>query len=255
MKRSDVAWSVAFFLMAAASVFLVTTDNPENAAVVSDDAKVTVTGVARAASPFTVTAMVPPVGKIFAGSAYTVAPDGAMLEAPVVLAFSLAEFPFAVGDAVVYRYNEDGLMWELVNPIIAHTDDALAVEVRELGIFALGVREVVASPNFLSVYEELRDSRPKDAVGYVITAGYARADESIVRLAAVGEQGGCGGAVMPGVREERSVVNRDIVLLVNDVETPVRMTFLARWFIRDGDACDSRLPFHAADEYGILPTS
>ncbi len=255
MKRSDVVWAIAFMFMAAASIFLVASDNPENAAVVSEDSRVTVTGVARASAPFTIAPIVAPQGGIFADLAYRLEPSGAMLDEPVVLSFSLNGLPFAAGDAVVYRYNEDGLMWELVNPIVAHTDDVIAVEVRELGTFALGIREDVTAPNFLAVYESLRDSRPDDAVGYVITAGYARAGESVVRLSMVGEQGGCGGAVMPGIREERSAVTRDVVVLVNDVETPVVMTFFARWFVRDGEKCASGLPFHEAGEYGILPTS
>lgn len=241
-------------VMAAASVFLVLADDPEQSHTASADGKVTITGVARAESPFSISMADPVTGSVLVGDSYRVEQAGA-LDIPVVLAFSLDGLPLPVADVMVYRYDEDALMWEKALPIVAHTDDVIAIEARSAGTFALGVREDVTVPNFVAVYDDLRESPPEGAVGYVIMTGYSREGESAIRLPEVGDQGGCGGAVMPGVREERSVVTRSASLLVNDVQMPLTMTFLTRWFIGDGTGCADGLPFHSASEYGMLPTS
>ncbi len=248
-------WSIAFGLIAFASLLFLFVDDPERATTASADGRVTVTGVARAAAPFVVAAGDAMTGSVLFGSAYAVMPSGATLDEPVVLSFALDGIPVDAGDVVVYRYDADALMWEVVLPIVAHTDELIAIETSELGTFALGIREAVATPEYVALYDDLADAPPTDAVGYVILGGYAREGEPVVRLSGVLAQGGCGGAVMPGVHEERSVVTRSASVLVDDVATPLTLTFLVRWFIHDGVGCPEGRPFHSADDYGILPTS
>lgn len=254
MHTRSLLWSAAFGIMVLASAFLLFADDPEQVATGSPDGVVTVTGVARDTAPFTVATGTSMTGGVMFGTSYDVTPSLAPLDEPVVLTFALAGVPVPPGDVVVYRYDPDLLMWEMALPIVAHTDGLIAIETTTLGTFALGVREQVTLPNFVEVYDDLAKHPVTDAVGYVIVTGYARPDEPIIRLGA-GDQGGCGGAVMPGVREERSVTTRDVSLLVDDVDTPLTLTFLVRWFIHDGVGCPAGTPFQAADEYGILPAS
>lgn len=255
MPTRSILWSVAFGFMVLASVFLLFSHDPEQTEVASDDGVVTITGVARDTVQFVLTPAAVATSSVLFGSAYDIAPSGAVLDEPVVLSFRLAGVPVPPGEVVVYRYNDDMLLWEMVLPIVAHTDELIAIETASLGRFMLGVREEVALPNYVEVYDDLVDAPPSDAVGYVIAVGYSRPNEPAIRLSGAGEQGGCGGAVRPGVREERTLLMRDASLLVNDVATPLQISFLVRWFIHDAVGCPSGSPFYPADDYGILPTS
>lgn len=255
MPTRSILWSIAFGFMVLASIFLLFSHDPEIMEVASADGAVTITGVARNTVQFTVTPVSVETGSVLFGSAYDIAPSGAALDEPVALSFRLAGLPVSPGGVVVYRYDAEMLLWEMVLPIVAHTDELIAIETNILGRFILGVREEVDLPNYVEVYDDLVDAPPQDAVGYVIAVGYSRPGEPAVRLSGAGEQGGCGGAVLPGVREERTLLTRDALLLVDDVATPLQISFLVRWFIHDAVGCPSGSPFFPADDYGILPTS
>ncbi len=250
------------------------TANPEEMVIASTDGEVTVTGIARESAPLAITTVADARPKIENGGSsisksYLIKPDVTPLTKPVVLTWQLAPVADAesvatglapaVDDGVVtaglavYRFNEDSLMWEMVLPIVAYSDTMLAVETSILGTFALGKREMVTVPEFVEVYKDILVSRPEEAVGFVTTVGYARKGESIVKLPSGGQQGGCGGAVKPGVSEQKSTVTRDVTLLVDDVQTKVTLTFFTRWLM--GDGCPVDEPFIAAQNYGILPTS
>ncbi len=264
MIKKSVMWTTVFVFLAGISLWFMFTANPEDRVVASPDGVVTVTGVARASAPIvvsTVTDARPLIANnVTVGSSYLITPDVTPLVQPVVLSWKIdwATIPTSSmatstsSGLAVYRFNEDSLMWEMVQPIVAYSETMLAVETSTLGTFALGQKETVTTPQFVDVYSDILKTKPEGAVGFVTTVGYAPEGGSIVRLSSVGQQGGCGGAVEPGVSEQRSSVTRDVNLLVNDVQTKVTLTFFTRWFM--GDGCPVDAPFLAAQNYGILPS-
>lgn len=232
--------------------------NPEDGLARSSDEVVAVTGVARVSAPLRVIKvtdarpLVASGGMPF-GESYRIMPDAVPLPQPVVLTWQLQHLPVAVSEVAIYRFNEFSLMWDMVLPIVTYSDTMLAVETQTLGIFSLGKKETVTVPQFVEVYSDILTNKPVGAVGFVTTVGYAREGESIMKLPNAGQQGGCGGAMRPGVTEQRSTMTRDVTLLVDDVQTKVTLTFFTRWLM--GDGCPVDEPFIAAQNYGILPTS
>ncbi len=259
-------WTTVFVFLALGSVWFMFSANPEEKMVQSTDGEVTVTGVAKASAPLRVVTVTDAIPMIASGGtsinkSYRIMPDATLLAKPVVLTWQLKDLLVSASEVAVYRFNEDSLMWDMVLPIVAYSDTMLAVETSTLGVFTLGKKETVTVPQFIDVYKDILVSKPVGAVGFVTTVGYVRASPSpsitgggsIMRLPSVGQQGGCGGAVEPGVTEQKSTVTRDVTLLVDDVQTKVTLTFFTRWMMGDGCPVDS--PFQSSSSYGILPIS
>ena len=256
------------------------TANPEEKMVQSSDGEVTVTGLARVSAPFSVSALTAPsnspiaggelTGNVLFGQSYRIEPASTLLPKPVVLTWQLGNLAVPAGEVGVFRFNEESLMWEMVETVVAlkapsnsqlargNGTDAIAggelsITTSTLGVFSLGQKETVTVPEFVEVYRDILTTKPEGAVGFVTTVGYAREGESIIKLPSAGQQGGCGGAVRPGESEQKSTVTREVILLVDDVQTKVTLTFFTRWLM--GDGCPVDAPFISSSSHGILPTS
>lgn len=247
MKRGTIINILSIAFIGAASAFVLLRADPEYVATTSADGAVLVTGFAHEGG-FTVTE---DAGTAYGmtGTVYTVAPHGAVRELPVRLVFA------RVADAMgVVRYNDTLSLWEW-QETQPGADGYLTLSTTQLGMFAVLPSVTVTAPDFVAVYDELRDNAPQTAVGYRIAVGYAVNDGPRIRLDGVGQQGGCNGAVQPGEDTAYATMTRAASVLVNDVQTPVTFTFVASWYVVDGGTCPEGQTFEASDEYGILPSS
>lgn len=234
-------------LIGGMSVFLALRQDPESLYRVSDDGVVTMTGMTRETQALHITTGDALTGAVLTGSAYTIGEDGVVLDAAMQVTFKAAD------GQIAYHYRSDLAAWEPVADVTA-ADGLLTFSTTQLGMYAVGAAETVAAPEFIATYDSLRDAAPNDAVGYVIRVSYARPGEPSVLLLDIGEQGGCGGAVLPGESQATSQEARSASVLVNDVQTSVGFTFRAMWSLAPG-GCPKLSPFAAAAERGILPSS
>lgn len=247
MKRGTIVNIISIAFIGAASAFVLLRADPEYVTATSADGALLVTGFAREGG-FTVSHAVG-TEKGVAGMVYTVAPDGAVRELPVRLTFANV----ADGQSVA-RYNDTLALWEW-EAVEPGAEGYATVSTTQLGAFAVLPFATINAPDFVTTYDELRDSAPQSAVGYHIAVGYAVDGGPRVRLDGVGQQGGCNGAVQPGEDTAYATLTRTANVLVNDVQKPVTFTFVASWYVVEGGSCPEGQAFEASDEYGILPLS
>lgn len=224
--KTDKLFSFLFVIfIAAGTLGFVWFSVPEEMAAGSDDGVVTIVGVTRETQPFSVAKMHGVLLSPLVGSGYLLEPSSIVLDVPVDVTFT-----HALGDkAAVYRYDEARKMWEEISSVTAFTENSITVETEELGLFALGEKEVVAAPEFLTVYDELVRMSPRNTVGYETIVGYKRDEGVVVRLPGLGKSGSCGENMSEGDGEEFSEKQRRATVLVNDVQTPITFVFLTRW--------------------------
>lgn len=234
-------------LIAGMSALLLLREDPEYIVRASDDGIVTLTGMTRETQALAIVAGDPLTGAVFAGPTYRIGDEGVVLDADMHVTFK------ARAGEVAYRYRADVAAWEAVDDV-TFVDGLLTFATPKLGTYALGVAETVTPPEFIATYDALRADAPENAVGYVMHVAYARPDEPPIVLEGVGEQGGCGGAVLPGNTWATSQATRTANVLVNDVRTTVTFWFRATWSLADG-GCAELSPFGPAAEHGILPSS
>lgn len=246
-----------FSTLAVAAVILITAGffiaaEPEESSVSTTDGVVTVTGLTRQTQPLAV-ALDAAVQTPLLGNAYAVTPDGVTLDEPVVIAFNLLPDQLEdIANLGVYKFHPSLLMWERVSPIVAHTDELLAVETGQLGKFALGDVPTFEPPVFANVYDELRAKAPADAVGYEIAVGYTAPEQETVRLFSTGESGGCGGAVRVGDTESLSRLERQATVSIGDKTETLTFVFVTRWFTSSSGGCAVTEPLRPLSEYDIL---
>ncbi len=236
--------TVGFFVIA----------EPEEKQVVSEDGILTLVGLARQTQPFIIDEATVVVREPLLGRSYHVSPDEVTLDEPAVISFALS----GTGDTEsqgIFRYRSDLMMWEKVEPVVAHEQYLLAVRTGQLGHFAVGRVETFEAPTFVTTYDALRAMAPENAVGYETVVGYSRPNAEVIRLYNLGESGGCGGTVRVGDGEESSRLVRDISLTIDDQSTPVTFTFVTRWFTSSAGGCRESEPLQPLVEYDILPTS
>lgn len=250
MQRGTVTTIASIIFIGAASAFVLLRSSPEYMTVTSEDGNMTVRGFLRAGD-FVITQE---DGTAYGipWAVYRVSPETALHDLPVQI--RMPEASAMVGTAALARYNDALGMWEWVP---TETVDSMTVATTtRLGVFLMTSRNDVTAPDFVTVYDALRDTAPQNAVGYRIAVGYSIADDTAVfRLDDAGQQGGCGGAVQPGNDTAYATSTRTASVLVNDVQTAVTFTFVASWYTVDGGSCLEGTSFQASDEYGILPSS
>jgi hypothetical protein len=246
-----------FASLAVAAVILITagylvSTEPEELSVTSEDGVVTVAGLARQTQPLAVSTQAT-VRAPLLGSAYHITPDLVTLEEPAVVSFAVLPPQLETIESLnVYRFHPSLSMWEPVSPIVAHTDEVIAVETAQLGSFAVGSVPTFAVPIFANVYDELRMKAPDDAVGYEIAVGFTQTDHEVIRLLSVGEHGGCGGVVRVGDGESLSQLERRAAVEIADTQETLTFVFVTRWFTSSTDGCASDALLRPADEYDIL---
>lgn len=248
-----------FSTLAVAAVIVITAGffiaaEPEESSITTPDGVVTITGLARQTQPLTVERMNAVRAPLF-GHAYSVKPDEVTLDEPAVVAFQVTpQDQPSIADLGIYRFHSSLQMWEPVAPVVAHTNELIAVEARQLGVFAVGIVPQFEAPVFANVYEELRTKAPADAVGYEIAVGYAESDHEILRLLSLGESGGCNGVVRVGDGESLSRQDREARVAIDGIDTQVTFTFVTRWFTSTTGGCDAQTPLRPLVEYDILDT-
>lgn len=249
-------WLSSFAVVA---VILITvgyfvSQEPEELQVVSDDGVVTITGLARQTQPLTFVSQDRVMAPL-SGSAYTITPNLITLEEPAVIAFKVLDYQQSdIASLDVYRFHPGLTMWEPVTPVVAHTDDVIAVETGQLGSFAVGSVSDVQAPVFANVYDDLRERAPKDAVGYEIAVGFTRPDHEVIRLLSLGERGGCGGIVRVGDGESLSRSEHRARVMVADREEELTFVFVTRWFTSSAGGCAADESIRPLVEYDILDT-
>lgn len=249
MKSSHATFFGLIVFVVALTFFFATSRDPEAQYVGSADGRMTVTGLARAGQDFVVTdETTVAYGAPLLGRAYRIDPVTAVLDAPVVVTFEKSRDEGTRDASMVYRWNAPFGMWEAIPPSAVHTDDVLGVTVNVLGIYAAGELPNVTMPTMLTLYDELRAKAPKGTRGYVMTVSYTLPNGVPVRVAEMTEIGGCGGRMDVGARTEYSSVAAEVMILVNDVMTPVTVTGVSEWGVSgDGVGCDASAPLRAQE--------
>ncbi|MFZ2681484.1 MAG: hypothetical protein WAZ14_00050 [Patescibacteria group bacterium] len=252
MTSERIFSSLAVLAVIAITVGFFTTHEPEDVSVVSEDGVLTITGLARQTQPLTVT-LSDTVQQPLFGTSYVIEPAGIALDEPAVLAFSISTEQSADIDALqVFRLHPSLNMWESVMPVVAHTDEIIAIETSRLGTFAVGSVPNFEPPVFANVYEDLRNLAPVEAVGYETAVGYRLAEQELMRLPRVGERGGCGGAVRVGDGESVSSLERTAQVKIGDELQSLTFVFVTRWFTSSDVGCGVEDALMPAPEYDIL---
>lgn len=249
MKRGIAVNIVSIAFIGVASAFVLLRADPEYITTISEDGRLMVTGFAREGG----VAVAQAYGD--AGDEFVVTSGAVDHTLPLQLRFAYPSGPAWTGaeHVDVLWYDDASTMWEWQDATMV--DSYLTLRTMRLGRFALADRKTVAAPDFMAVYDGLRENAPASAVGYRIAVGYIMNDGPRIRLDGVGQQGGCNGAVQPGEDTAYATATRTANVLVNDVQTPVTFTFMASWYVVDGGSCPEGQTFEASNEYGILPAS
>lgn len=238
MKR-PLFFTLLVVIIAAISVFLVYNLVPEERSVGSTDGVLVVSGLTRTTQPYQITIKeIPDLNKsILRGSIYQVEPSSIVLDNPAVLRFNLTGFE-TPSSLVVYKYDADFSMWEKIERVVELKETSIAVEVDQLGTYALGLDQTIEAPSFFSTIDELIGMAPPDAVGFEIAVGYAVSDDFFIRLNDQTQVGGCGGIVTKGKDVAQSQTQRQTKVLINDVLRETTFNFIATWFVTGENGCD-----------------
>lgn len=251
MRLESILSSFVIVAVTAVSIGFAVTVEPEEMSVVSADGAVVVTGLVRQTQPLAIE-----IGRAvqtpLLGSAYMVTPDSVTLDESVVVSFAIPVATERVDQLSVFRFHPELQMWEPVAPVVAHTDDMLAIETAWLGTFALGTFAAPPLPVFADVYAELLAEAPANTVGYEIAVGVRHADEEIVRVLEAGERGGCGGVVRVGDNESLSHEERTVSLIQDGETLSYNLVLTARWFVSSTGGCAATEELRPLVEYDIL---
>lgn len=220
--------------------------NPEEQMLVSSDERVTLTGLSRQSQVMTLDTNVSMYALPLLGPSYDIGPAGVVLDRPVSLVFASDDTGVASDVLGLFRHRDDVGFWSPVSDASVLDDGSLYTAVSWTGRYALGVRQTVETPVFLSTYDSLLAEAPDDAVGYVMRVGYRLDGGPTIELPALERSGGCGGVFREGDNKATSELIRDAVVHVDDVATNVTFVFSTTWtMVTDGDGCVDELPLTA----------
>lgn len=223
MSRSNLFTSLIIVLVVAISIALFAYGNPEDRFVRSDDGRVTVTGQWQSETAVEVQS----IGE----DRYTIAPTYPYSNESFFIEFLVDDLE----SIDVFRLNEEYDMWELVPS--AAISGALVIEVDRLGTFALVDRPEMNAPAFVAQFDALLGMAPAETVGYELAVGVLEDGGEVWRRLELSQHGGCGGIVGRGNRYERSELEHEARVLVDDVETLVHFLFVGRWTV-DESGCE-----------------
>ena len=223
MKRSE--WFIAFVivLVAALSVTFFGVGEPEDQQVYDDEGMVTIVGQWPSQTDITIER----IGEY----RYALSPTYPYSYEPLTVSFEVDD----PSSRDVFRLNEKSGMWELVPSTVA--DSALMIETDRLGTFALVDRPDIVAPSFASQFDALLDMAPGTTVGYELVVGVLDDAGDVWRLSDETQRGGCGGIVGRGNEYERSELEHEVRVFVDDVETLVHFLFVGLWTV-DESGCE-----------------
>lgn len=220
-------------LIAVLTLSIVFLPDPEVRTLVSDDGLLTVSGLARQTQEISLVTRDEALGIPLVGRAYDVLPSGLTLDTPLTLILPLRDLGLAEDVPVhLYTYDETSGFWSGISEPVKTNDGLLIATTPSTGRYAVGIRQDVNAPEFLSMYDELRRLAPKNTRAYDIVVGY-RVDDSgpFIVLPESGESGGCGGVFREGSSRVASELSRTAVVNIDDVATPATFVFFATWIV------------------------
>ncbi len=250
MKRESVLFLVVGVVVAIVTISFIFSSEPEELKVSSSDGVVTVTGLARQTQTLEVLGG-PGVKEPLLGPSYDILPADLVLDLPVTVTFKLDPLKNNA-NIKLYRYNENLLMWEMIDKELLRDDERVAVEAPALGRFALGTREDFAAPVFASTYDDLKNLAPEQAVGYEILVGYTEDKHETVRLTGQGEVGGCGGLAQASDGQEQSRLEREVNVGDDEDRRLITFVFMATWFTSSQGGCEADQALSPKLGYGML---
>ncbi len=226
MKKQEVFATVAIVIIIAISIAFLFVAEPEEARTVSEDGVVTVEGEWRVGDPVSVTQ----TGEL----RYEIGPEFTHAEDPIVVTFDL----IAAGAQGYQLYRWDGQidMWRLLENVEESDQQVVFTTLTRLGSFGLFPPVSIEAPDFVSRYDALLEMAPADTVGYEIVVGVVDEDGYVLELPDKVEIGGCGGIIGHGNVTERSELEHEARVLVDDVETLVHFLFVGQWIV-DESGC------------------
>ncbi len=234
MKRFSAYVIFLVVLVVLVTLAAVIAPEPEEVEVVSDDGILTLTGVARASQPFSIDLTNNDGGGLLENTFYVIEPRGIGLEVPAVLTFDVSSFE---GEVDVFWYDEDFMMWREVAADQA-SESAVTITTDRLGSFVLGSPPAVIAPTFAHQYDSLLEMAPDDVVGFEMASGFSIDDSSTIFINDSEQFGGCAGTLGRGNLEERTALDQDLVVPVEDVDQLVTFSFMAEWYISSGGGCE-----------------
>lgn len=228
MKHSEGFVAVVVILIAGVSVFFLGVGEPEDQMIVSDDGRVTVQGQWQSGIDVSI--------ETIADGRYLIAPTYLYSNGPLWIHF-LVDDPSSVD---VFRMNDTLTMWEPTSATMSAGEWILETE--RLGRFALVDRPFIDPPTFEAQFDKLMTMAPDTAVGYELAVGVLDDVGGVWRLADQTRHGGCEGVVGRGNAYERSQLEHEARVLVDDVETPIHFLFVGLWTV-DESGCEEGLSF------------
>lgn len=130
----------------------------------------------------------------------------------------------------LYFYNEDLLMWEKLS-------GNGTVIVNRVGDFSLGKDFSITAPSFLTAYDELLLKAPEGTAGFEMATSFSIDNEPRIMVNGSYGVGGCEGSIGRGNSWEQSLAGQDMRVILNDVNTDLHFSFVARWLVSDLGNC------------------
>ena len=180
------------------------------------------------------------------GFAYDVSPVGLALDTPFTLTIPLADLGLPSSSVQLFTFDETTAIWRASTDPVRIDGDVLTAVISSAGRYAVGLRQSVDAPAFLSTIDELVALAPKDTVAYALDVGYRLNGGPVVALAGLGESGGCGGVWREGSAAGASELSRNALVAVDDVATDVTFLFHAAWVVDNmNGGCPDTAPLTA----------
>jgi hypothetical protein len=225
IKLKEVFVIITVALVAIVSIGFLFVAEPEDRSITSEDWFVTIEGQWLSDTDITIDR----TGEL----RYDILPRIPFSASPINIYFETEGLDPELLD--VYQYDEFIDMWEKFDTeVFSETEVSIATST--LGSFALIQTPEVNAPTFVSQFDELLQMVADGTVGYEIAVGIVMEDGDILRLAGEGQVGGCGGVIGHGNIHERSELEHEARVLVNDVETLVHFLFVGEWIV-DESGC------------------
>lgn len=213
MNRQEVFATSIVVMISVISIMFLFIAEPEEARTESADSVVTVEGEWRADQPVVITEL--------GDGHYELAPEVLTAANPVTVTFAINDTEH------VYQWDDAFSMWEEVDHVL---------RTGRLGTFWVTTQPEIDAPDFISQYDQLLQMAPAGTVGYEIAVGVLTENGDVFRVAGKGDVGGCGGVIGHGDVTERSELEHDTRVLVDDVETLVHFLFVGQWIV-DESGC------------------
>ncbi len=240
MKNWSGLFIIAIILIFGISlVFLIDKNEPEHYSVVSEDGIVSIEGSVRSNIDIEIEVQEVAGSESLPWPVYFITPEKAVLESPLTLIFDVSSLEQEDPDkAVVYRYDENLMMWQNSGVILERDTSKISVEIDKLGYYTLGHEFNFEILEQKLLIDEVLALAPEGTVGYEINVGFAPVDDVMIQVPGILYSGGCFGGVHGGDRIERSMKSYTAPILLNDSMMNVEISLIAEWFVCGVKLCE-----------------